>query len=154
MALRLFLLFTLVPAIELACLVYIGTFIGPLPTLAIVLLAGVLGSWLAKREGFAVLRQLQEDLQKGLPPATRLVEGALVLSGAILLITPGVWTDVLGFTLLFPLSRRWLAPRVLRYLVSRFGAQAGQVRTDPASWTAPEAEPTPAGDRHFDHPVR
>ena len=157
MALRLFLLFTLVPALELAFLVYVGTLIGPLPTLALVLLAGVLGSWLAQREGFAVLRQLQEDLQKGIPPATRLVEGALVLTGAVLLITPGVWSDLLGLSLLFPPTRRWLAPRVLRYLVKRFGSQAGQVRGDP-NWASPEptpaAEPTPAGDRHFDHPVR
>lgn len=158
MALRLFLLFTLIPAIELFVLVRIGTIIGPLATVAWVILAGVVGAWLAKREGFAVLRQLQADLQRGIPPATRLVEGALVIAGSVLLITPGVFSDFAGILLLFPPSRRWLAPRLLRWLVARFGAQARGFRVGdpPPTYEGPAREATrePAPDRHFDHPVR
>ncbi len=117
---KLFLLFTVVPAIELFLLLQMGSFLGPMPTFLFVLGTGILGAWLAKREGFAVLRQLQQDLGKGLPPATRLVEGALVLAGGMLLITPGVLTDLTGILLLMPPVRRSLAPR----LVARFGGIA------------------------------
>lgn len=155
MALRLFLLFTLVPALELFFLVRLGLIVGPWSTIGLVLLTGFVGAWLAKREGFAVLRQLQADLHQGLPPATRLVEGALVLTGAVLLITPGLFTDIAGLLLLFPPTRRWMAPRALRWLVAKVGARVRDTReTSPnGPWTAP-ASTTPTADRHFDHPVR
>jgi len=157
-ALRLFLLFTLVPAIELFVLVRLGIVIGPWATVGLVVLAGVVGAWLAKREGFAVLRQLQADLQQGIPPATRLVEGALVVAGSVLLITPGVFSDLVGLLLLFPPSRRWIAPRLLKWLVTRFGTNARGFRVGdtPPTYEAPAREATreSAPDRHFDHPVR
>jgi len=162
--LRLFLLFTLVPVLELAFLVYLGSVIGPGWTILIVLTTGFSGAWLARREGFAVLRQLQESLQHGLPPATTLVEGALVLAGAILLITPGVFTDLTGLVLLAPPTRRWIAPAVLRALARRFRVDLQQVRGDAGEggvWTGPAQEEEPAAlpeedrpDPHFDHPVR
>jgi len=153
-ALRLFILFTAIPAIELFVLVKIGTVIGPLATVAWVILAGVVGAWLAKREGFAVLAQLQTDLKNGIPPATRLVEGGLVIAGSVLLITPGVFTDLAGILLLFPPSRRWLAPRVLTYLVTRVGARVQDASGASAGpGFTPQAQPGQP-DRHFDHPVR
>jgi UPF0716 protein FxsA len=114
---KLFVLFTVVPAVEIFLLLQMGSFFGPMPTFLFVLGTGILGAWLAKREGFAVLRQLQSDLAKGLPPAARLVEGALVLIGGLLLITPGVLTDLTGIVLLIPAVRRALAPRI----VARYG---------------------------------
>lgn len=150
MLLKLFLLFTLVPVIELALLIRIGTWIGPLWTIAIVLGTGAVGSWLAKREGFAVLRQLRDELREGLPPGSRLMEGALVVLGGVLLITPGVLSDVTGLLLIVPPARRWLAPRALAWLMRRF--QVEIPRRGPA---APDLErPQVRKDPHFDHPVR
>lgn len=115
------LLFTVVPAVELYLLLQIGSWLGPTETFVMLLLTGVLGTWLAKREGFAVLAQLSEELRGGLPPGTRLMEGALVVAGGVLLVTPGVITDVTGLLLIFPPTRRWIAPRALRWLSARFG---------------------------------
>ncbi|MBA2321225.1 MAG: FxsA family protein, partial [Deltaproteobacteria bacterium] len=110
-------LFTVVPAVELFLLLQLGSLLGPMQTFLIVLGTGILGAWLAKREGFAVLRQLQADLAKGLPPAVRVVEGALVLVGGLLLVTPGVLSDLTGILLLLPPVRRSIAPRI----VARYG---------------------------------
>lgn len=120
----LLLLLAIVPAIELFLLLRIGSAIGPAPTLVMLLLTGVVGAWLAKREGVALLARLGDDLQRGLPPGERVMEGALVVVGGLLLVTPGVLTDVAGVFLIFPPTRRWLAPRALRWLWSRFGVGA------------------------------
>jgi UPF0716 protein FxsA len=120
---RLFIAFTVIPALELYLLLQIGELLGPTPTFLLLLSSGLLGGWLAKQQGLTVLRDLQTDLQRGLPPASRLMEGALVLAGSLLLITPGVLTDVAGLALLVPPVRRWLAPRAMRW-----GAQLLGVR--------------------------
>ena len=118
--LRLLLLFTVVPAVELFLLLQLGSLIGPLWTFVIVVVTGTIGAWLAKREGLGLLSTLSEELNNGIPPGNRLMEGVLVVVGGILLITPGVFTDITGFLLIAPPSRRFLAPRVLSYLASRF----------------------------------
>jgi UPF0716 protein FxsA len=128
---KLILLFTVVPTIEIFVLLQIGSVIGPTPTFLLLLLSGALGAWLARREGLSVLRQLSDDLQRGLPPADRLAEGALVLLGATLLITPGVVTDLVGLLILVPGVRRWLAPKVVRWLSASFGVPAMEVEAGP-----------------------
>lgn len=122
--LKLFLLFTLVPTIELFLLLQLGALVGPIYTFLLVVVTGLIGSWLARMEGWSLLGQLKDDLQKGIPPASRLAEGVLVLVGGVLLVTPGVLTDLFGFALMFPLSRRFMAPRLLRYLGNRFQIHA------------------------------
>jgi UPF0716 protein FxsA len=117
----LFLAFTVIPAIELFLLLELGSFVGPLPTFGFVLVTGVLGAWLARREGSAVWRQLTTDLATGLPPGDRLMEAAMVVAGGVLLVAPGVLTDLTGILFLFPPSRRFLAPRLARWLAARFG---------------------------------
>jgi len=157
--LRLFLLFTLVPVLELALLIEIGTLIGPLWTIAIVVTTGFAGAWLARREGFAVLRQLQKELERGIPPGAKLVEGALVLAGALFLVTPGVITDLTGLLLILPPSRRFLAPRILAWLLRRFQIQVQQVVRDDLEedgiWTEPTPQRAPLPDQAapFDHPI-
>ena len=112
MLVRLLLLMTIVPAIELYLLMQLADVMGIAETILLIVFTGTVGASLAKREGYGVINQLRADLQKGLPPADRLVEGLLVLVGGTLLITPGVLTDLAGFSLIFPFTRRWLAPRV------------------------------------------
>jgi UPF0716 protein FxsA len=105
MFLRLLLLFTLVPLIELFLLVKLGTLIGIGATVLIVISTGVLGAWLARRQGLGVLRRLSEDLNEGRLPGDTLIDGLLILIAGALLLTPGLITDTIGFLLLVPQGR-------------------------------------------------
>ncbi len=159
---KLLLAFTVIPAVELYLLVSIGQWIGPLATVLIIVLTGLFGAALAKQEGTAVWTQLRADLGRGLPPASHLVEGAMVLAGGLLLLTPGLLTDLTGFTLILPFTRRPLAPLLSSWLLKRFriqvagGTPPGPVPVEP-SRPKPTPEPTseaPSGDSPFEHPVR
>ena len=148
---KLILLFTVVPAVEIALLIGMGIQFGPLWTVVFILLTGLLGGYFAKREGVSVLRQLVDDLQRGVPPAERLTEGALVLVGGVLLVTPGVLTDLAGLVLVLPWTRRLLAPRVLGWAARTF--KVSQVRVGSPQASA-RPEPEPPRRTPFDHPVR
>lgn len=147
--LRLFLLFTIVPAVELYLLLQLGAVIGPTWTFALVVATGILGSWLAKREGLGLMRQLLDELNQGIPPGTRLMEGVLVLVGSVLLITPGVITDLAGLVLIAPPTRQWLAPRALAYLAQRFEIRGS---VGPARHGRPEPDRTPFANPFDDLP--
>ncbi len=105
MFLRLLLLFTIVPLLELFLLVKLGTVIGIGPTVLIVLCTGVLGAWLARQQGLGVLRRLSEDMAGGRLPTDALIDGLLILIAGAVLLTPGLITDALGFLLLVPQGR-------------------------------------------------
>ena len=105
---RLLLLFTLVPLAELALLIKVGQHLGLLWTLGIVILTGIAGASLAKHEGFAVVRQIKQDLSEGIVPTARLLDGVLILAGGLLLLTPGLLTDTLGLLALIPWTREWI----------------------------------------------
>lgn len=120
---RLLLLFTLVPIIELYILIKIGTIIGPLPTLGIVIATALLGAYLVKIQGVLVLYRMREEVRHGRFPGNPLVDGFLILIAGALLITPGVLTDITGFLILWPATRRhtkkWLKKKLLKYLRGR-----------------------------------
>ena len=126
MLLRLFLLFTIVPVVELWLLIAIGRSIGLLPTILLVVVTGAVGAALAKREGRRVLSGWQRALSEGRLPEEGILEGGLVLAGGVLLLTPGVVTDLMGLALLFRPSRRVVAAYVRRRLQS--GIAAGTIR--------------------------
>jgi UPF0716 protein FxsA len=107
------LVFIVVPLVELYVIVQVGQSIGVLNTIALVLLISLVGAWLARHEGTWVLRRIREQIDAGAVPTAELVDGALVLSGGILLLTPGFVTDGLGLLLLFPPTRA-VARRALR----------------------------------------
>jgi UPF0716 protein FxsA len=113
MFLRLLALFTLVPLVELYLLIEIGGAIGVAPTIAIVIVTGVLGAALARWQGLGVLRRLQDDLAAGRPPTDALIDGLLIFVAGAVLLTPGLITDALGLLLLVPAGRA-----VVRKLVS------------------------------------
>ena len=112
----LILLFTLIPLIELAILIKIGQHMGVAYTIGIVLLTGVAGAYLAKMQGLITLRRIQEDINQGIMPADKLFDGVLILCSGILLLTPGLLTDIIGFMGLIPLTRnllkRWIKAKV------------------------------------------
>ena len=115
----LLLAFILVPLLELYLLLHIGAHVGFLPTVAAVVVEGIFGAWLARREGRRVWRAWREALERMEPPAAGVIDGVLVLVGAVLLLTPGVLTDVVGIFLLVPFTRRIAAKRVRRALERR-----------------------------------
>ena len=160
MLLRLFLLFTITTAVETYLLVQIGAAIGAAGTVALILLTGAVGSWMTKREGLSVFRQIQEDAQRGIPPADTLIEGLLVLIGGVLLITPGVLTDLVGFSLIAPWTRTALAPLIRQEVMKRVTIQgtAGGIHMDlggPGRPRQREPRRPERDDSHdgFDHPV-
>ena len=112
-----FLLFLLVPLVEIYFLIKVGGWIGALPTVALVVLTAVLGAALARQQGLATLQRLQQTIGRGEPPALEMIEGVLLLVGALLLLTPGFFTDLAGFACLFPFSRRWLALRAVKRMM-------------------------------------
>ena len=116
MLLGLFFLFTLVPLIELYLLIRLGTSIGGVETIALVIGTGVAGGLLAKSQGLAVLDRMRAELNQGRLPAESLLDGLLILIAGAMLITPGLLTDGLGLLLLIPWSRQafksWLKRKI------------------------------------------
>lgn len=109
---RLLLLFVLVPLAELAILVRVGQAVGLWPTLALVASTGIAGAALARAQGLRAVRRLQTELAAGRVPGGAVLDGLGVLVGGAFLLTPGILTDVAGFLLLVPATRRWLRRRV------------------------------------------
>lgn len=121
---KLLILFVGVPLVELAILVKLGTMVGFWPTIALVLVTGTVGAMLARSQGARVLRAIQAEMAAGRMPAAHLVDGLLVLVGGVVLLTPGLLTDVAGLLLLFPPTRARLRA-ALRRRMERM-VQSGQ----------------------------
>jgi len=130
MAFQLFVLFTAIPFVELFLLIWIGKHFGLLPTISLVMLTGIAGAWLARREGLRTLQQIQQDMSVGKPPGDVWVQGAMILVAGVLLITPGVLTDALGFCMLIPTFRQWSARHMIRYLSKRVDITHVDMRGD------------------------
>jgi UPF0716 protein FxsA len=122
MLFKLFLIFLIVPVIEIYLLIKVGSLIGGFPTVAILLLISLLGAYLVRSQGFRLVAQIREELAQGRLPAAQLLDGALVLFGGVLLLTPGFFTDFLGIFFLIPVTRNlvklwlghWLQARLSR----------------------------------------
>ena len=108
----LFVVFLLVPLIEIWLLIQVGSVIGAGWTIFLVVLTAVLGATLVRAQGLSTYGRIQATLARGQMPALEMLEGlALFLAGALLL-TPGFFTDAVGFLLLFPPTRIWLVSRM------------------------------------------
>jgi UPF0716 protein FxsA len=105
---NLLVLFIVIPAVELALLVELGSHIGALATLAIIVATGMLGAALARHQGLRTVRAIQDELARGELPAGSLVDGLIILLAGALLITPGILTDAVGFLCLVPRFRQAL----------------------------------------------
>ncbi len=127
---RLLLLFTLVPLLEIYLLIEVGRAIGPALTIALVLGTGVLGAALARREGWRTMQALQRRLNRGEAPTAELIDGGLILAAGLLLITPGLLTDLAGFTLLLPPGRALVASYCARKLVRFAGRTSVEIHVD------------------------
>jgi UPF0716 protein FxsA len=117
-------LFVVVPLVELYVILQVGEAIGALPTIGLLLLDSIVGALLLRSQGRAVWRRFRAALAAGRPPAREIVDGALIIFGGALLLTPGFVTDVFGMLLLVPPTRAV----VRRVLVRRmtFGVVSGR----------------------------
>ncbi|MDQ3944976.1 MAG: FxsA family protein [Actinomycetota bacterium] len=113
------LIFLVVPIAELAVIITVGSEIGVLNTVALLIAVSVVGAWLAKREGLGVLRRIKGQLDAGRVPGAELVDGFLVLFAGALLLTPGFLTDCLALALLLPPVRAVVRRTLRRYFAAR-----------------------------------
>lgn len=116
MFIRLLILFTLVPILELYVLLEIGSLIGTMATVALIFLTGIAGAYLARVQGFSLVNKIQSEMNQGRVPKGELLDGAMILVGGVLLLTPGFCTDLLGFSLLVPLTRDLYKGFISRWL--------------------------------------
>jgi UPF0716 protein FxsA len=128
MALLLVLIFIVLPVAEIYVIIKVGEAIGVLPTIALLILDGVLGAALLRAQGRAAWRRFNEALAAGKVPAREVFDGAMVIMGGAFLITPGFITDVIGLLLLLPPSRAMFRGLVTRVAVGRaaFGVRTVQ----------------------------
>ena len=113
-------LFILVLLIDLFILIKLGQYIGFWYTIAIIIIAGIIGAVMVMREGLSVIQRVKKDLGQGIVPGRQLLNGLLLLIGGVLLIAPGIITDVAGFMLIIPGSRDKFVEMIISYLRSRF----------------------------------
>jgi len=106
MFIKLLIIFVFVPLMELYILIEAGRMIGIGATVGLIMLTGVAGAWLARTQGLEILRRIQQETANGQMPAQTLIDGALILVGGLLLLTPGFFTDALGFSFLVPITRK------------------------------------------------
>ena len=120
MGFKLFLVFTVIPVVELYVIIKVGHVIGPLNTIVLLILTGMSGAYLARSQGGQVLRRIEESISRGIMPTEEMIDGAMVLAGGILLLTPGFLTDLFGLALLIPITRvfvkLWLKQTLKNYI--------------------------------------
>jgi UPF0716 protein FxsA len=117
--LRLIMAAVLIPLVELVLLTQLNQRTGIIGTVGIILVTGVVGAWLAKRQGRAVWQQIHQQLSSGKTPSRAITEGVMILIAGALLITPGLLTDVLGLLLLVPAFRAAVARRLTAWFLKR-----------------------------------
>lgn len=127
MFLILFLLFVLIPVVELSVLIRAGEILGTWTTIGLVLFTAVLGVSLVRSQGLSTLMQVQQKLSRGEAPGQEIVEGMMLAMAGVLLLIPGFVTDFIGILLLTPLTRRLIAALVFKRMQLRViaGLQGG-----------------------------
>lgn len=116
-----FLAFLIIPFVEIYLLLQIGGIVGVFPTIALVVLTAIIGAGLLRQQGLATWQRFQDNLAKGTLPAYEMVEGPILLVGGALLLTPGFFTDIIGFACLIPPMRK----KIAQYIIEKRLVQAG-----------------------------
>ena len=130
-------------------IIQVGNAIGVVPTLFLLILDGFAGAALARSQGRNAWERFNRALAEGRVPAKETFDGAMIILGGALLLAPGFITDIIGFVLLIPPTRA-----LLRGLVTRAGAPAGELRLDRVRSAAARGRPAPRGERPGSLPAR
>ena len=102
-----------------------------MPTLGLIVFTGILGASLARQQGLSTLAKIQSELRSGRPPTDKLIEGAMIVVGGIVLITPGILTDLFGFALMVPKFRKNLASNLKKTFGANFSTIQPNSRVSP-----------------------
>ena len=113
-------LFILIPAAEISVFLLSEKVIGILPTFLLIILTGVIGIYLAKYQGLQTIRKVQEQIRSGIIPGEEMMNGICILAGGIMLLSPGFITDIAGLFVLWPQTRRFLKPMLMKWFQKRF----------------------------------
>jgi UPF0716 protein FxsA len=154
MPLLLLALFLLLPIAELYVIIQVGQAIGLVPTLAILVLDGFVGAALARSQGRAAWERFNRALAEGRVPARETFDGAMIILGGALLLTPGFITDVVGFALLLPPTRallRAFVSRMARRRVSFMWTVASPPRRPPSGFGASQSRPGTSSQDGYDY---
>jgi UPF0716 protein FxsA len=127
-------LIIIVPAAELWGIVEMGRHIGGWATFGLLLLTGFVGAWLARSEGRKVWQQAQRQMEAGQIPGNSLLDGLCVLVGGLLLMMPGFISDIVGFTVLFPLTRPFYRLFLYRWVERKIRSGSFTIRRGPPRW--------------------
>lgn len=138
----LFLIFVAIPIIEIGLFIQVGGYLGLWTTLAVVVLTALVGTTLMRAQGVSTMQKLQSSIQTGRNPADPIANGAFILIAGLLLLTPGFFTDAVGFALLIPPVRQFIIGKIgdrLRFQTSVF-TSAQNHQSQPASETVLDGE--------------
>lgn len=144
---KLLMLFVVVPLVELYILVKVGQEIGTMNTVGIVIVTGIAGASFAKSQGAQIIYKIRSALSQGQMPGNELLQGAMVLAGGIMLLTPGFITDLLGLSLLIPFTRKFYADMTMAYFKRKFKTGQWQYSTYPT-----DTETHDSNDVIIEHP--
>lgn len=115
-----FLMFIIaMPVVEIIVLLLSGNLIGFWPTLFLIVATGLIGAYLAKRQGMETWKKAQEQIRYGMMPGNEIIDGICIFIGAALLLSPGLISDIMGLILVFPPTRNLLKPTVIRFIMNR-----------------------------------
>ncbi len=125
---KLFLIFVLIPVIELSLLIKVGSIIGTMNTIVIIILTAVIGAYMVRLEGLGVMYRIQKNMLEGVFPAEELINGMMILIAGALLLTPGFFTDAIGFLMVFPASRNVIKKIVRTYIEKKMSSMDVEIR--------------------------
>jgi len=139
-----FLIFVAVPIIEIAVFIKVGGLIGVIPTLALVIAVAIFGTWLLRQQGLQTFNKAQAAMNRGEMPVGEMLDGFFLVLAALLMVTPGLLTDAIGFALLVPQVRRALGVVARRWVMART-VQTSFYQSDPRDRRADGSPRTDTG---------
>ena len=132
--------FLTIPLIEVWILLQIADLAGLLNTIGLLILTSIIGALLVRREGISVFRKAKNEITQGQMPEKQILDGFLILLGGVLMLTPGFFTDIIGFLLLFPPTRLLLRTVVIKRLNSRISSPNSYIRNGRVQWVYSERQ--------------
>ncbi|MGE7666095.1 FxsA family protein [Ureibacillus composti] len=104
---------------EIATFIIVGNWLGVINTLLLILLTSIVGIYVAKKQGVQSFQNMNQSMANGNPPGVAMIDTFLIFIGGVLLLFPGFLTDLLGFSLLFPITRKWYKPAIYNWIRNR-----------------------------------